>query len=72
MTYLGCEAVSDKEAVFDLNGPDHVLGKLGFHLVHHLLFLHVLELHPVLGHALASRRWRLALSSNSHILLLYY
>jgi hypothetical protein len=41
---LGSEAVTDKEAIFNLDGSDHVLGKLHVHLLVHLLPHHVLLL----------------------------
>jgi len=71
-TYLGSEAVSNEEAVLDLDGTDHILGELGFHLLHHVL-LHilvhlVLELHSVLG--LVDGRRRLVWPTHPHILLL--
>ena len=41
ITYLCCEAVSNEESVFDLDGTNHILWKLLIHIhgmVHHLLW----------------------------------
>ena len=51
-TYLGCETITDEQAVLDFDGADHVLGKGHHALVHHLVHLHlhhlVLHLHLLL------------------------
>ena len=39
-TYLCCELITNEEAIFDLNGPDHILRQIH----HHLRVLHLLGL----------------------------
>jgi len=43
ITYLGCKAITDEQAIFDFDCSNHVLGKLPGHLVHmHHLLLQLL------------------------------